>query len=85
MKTQYTPGPWKVIKNYKYYYYNVVDNDGYSIGCINEKEDATLIAAAPELLSALKLCQVRIFMLEGSENEVYRAATAAIAAAEGRE
>ena len=36
------------------------------------------------LLEALKLCQVRIFMAEGSENEAYQLARAAIALAEGR-
>lgn len=40
--------------------------------------------AAPDLLKALKLCQVRIFMVIGSENVEYMTATAAIAKAEGR-
>jgi hypothetical protein len=42
-----------------------------------------LCAAAPDLLEALKLCQVRVFMNEGSENEAYQAARKAIAQAEG--
>ena len=40
-----------------------------------------LHAAAPELLWALKLCQVRVFMAEGSENEAYQLASAALAKA----
>jgi hypothetical protein len=43
-----------------------------------------LMRAAPALLAALKLCQVRVFMAEGSENEAYQAASAALDAAEGR-
>ncbi len=48
------------------------------------KEDAHLIAAAPDLLEALKLCRVRVFMADGSENEAYQKAFQAIAKAEGR-
>ena len=39
--------------------------------------------AAPAMLEALKLCQVRLFMLEGSENEAYQQANAAINQAKG--
>jgi hypothetical protein len=45
--------------------------------------NARLIAAAPDLLAALKVCQVRIFMLEGSENPAYEQARAAISEAIG--
>jgi len=53
-KTQHTPGPWQVG----------IEDEGYFIAngellpdiakCIKSKADAALIAAAPELLEALK-------------------------------
>ena len=45
------------------------------------EEDARLITAAPDLLDALKICQVRIFVLDGSENNEYQSAEAAISKA----
>ena len=36
----------------------------------------------PQLVEALKVCQVRIFMVDGSENEPYRQAQAALRAVE---
>ena len=47
-----------------------------------EVANARLIAAAPVLLEALKICQVRIFMVDGCSHE-YEQARAAIAQAEG--
>jgi len=35
--------------------------------------------AAPDLLEALKVCQTRIFVLDGSENPEYKLAADAIA------
>jgi hypothetical protein len=49
-----------------------------------EAANARLIAAAPDLLQAVKLLQVRVFMSEGSENGAYRMANAAIQKAEGK-
>ena len=46
------------------------------------KANARLIAAAPELLEACRMAQVRLFMLDG-RNEEYLQAGAAIAKAEG--
>jgi hypothetical protein len=41
-------------------------------------------AHAEEVLWALKLCQVRVFMHEGSGNEAYESATRAIRHTEGK-
>ena len=42
-----------------------------------------LIMASKDLLEACKLAQVRIFMLDGSENETYKMLGKVIAKAEG--
>jgi len=47
---------------------------------LNDKANARLIAAAPELLAALKWAQSRVFIHEGN-SDVYEAARAAIAKA----
>ena len=44
-----------------------------------------LHATTAGLLAALKLCQVRVFMHDGSENKAYQTANTAIATAEGRD
>ena len=68
-----------------------VDEHGTPLVAVygSEQMDAVdrsrLIAAAPELLEALKVCQTRLFMLDGSENKEYKLAAETIAAAEGRE
>ncbi len=92
-----TPGPWATGDHD---WHTILGPDTRfkegrkALGCVatvdateNEAEDlanARLIAAAPELLHALHLCQIRVFMLEGSENEAYEAARVAIARAQGR-
>lgn len=57
---------------------------GTGMGEDVEVATGRLVAAAPDLLEALKLCQVRVFMAEGSENEAYQKASAAITKAQGR-
>jgi hypothetical protein len=53
----HTPGPWKVENN-KPHVYSVLGYDNFPIvwemGGINTLENARLIAAAPDLLAALK-------------------------------
>ena len=65
MKTQHTPGPWFIERrtyDNETTYYGVTASDGHGwsgnrymsvSGCIDE-HDARLIAAAPELLEALR-------------------------------
>ena len=93
---KHTPGPWIAdIEEYPYRREIFITTENYdpdadegericrvfddtNIGIAN----ARLIAAAPELLEALKICQVRIFMVDGCSHE-YEQARAAIAKAEG--
>lgn len=60
MKTKFTPGPWKINTEAPC---EILANDGYrdrvalinpDLGNSNWMQDATLIAAAPELLSTLE-------------------------------
>ena len=96
--TQHTPGPWGIAVpeqtdavqrlvtfEGREYGQAIATVHGPGWGATREgmQANARLIAAAPELLEALKVCQVRIFMLEGSENNEYQTATDAIAKATG--
>ena len=82
--TQHTPGPWRVGDAGRTIFGPPNgDPSPETIAEIRLRKNARLIAAAPELLEALKVCQVRIFMLEGSENNEYQTATDAIAKATG--
>ena len=97
MRTKHTPGPWKYAPHlcsdgYRVFVPHEADNDQHDAIADLEtwqtpeqtEANARLIAAAPDLLQAVKLLQVRVFMAEGSENEEYRMATAAIQKAEGK-
>jgi len=59
-KSQHTPGPWKVLLDPRYAVYVIgthSDGDGmYNAICFTKKRDANahLIAAAPDMLEALK-------------------------------
>jgi hypothetical protein len=67
-------------------YYNQSDEPGDdSIDAWQQREARflALVNSAPELLEALKLCQVRLFMLDGMNDE-YKLARAAIAKATGQ-
>lgn len=94
----HTPGPWRVSSKSKY----LVRTDKYRVcqvfkssadPSLNKQAvaDAQLIAAAPELLSALKLCLYTLkqmlsdgyFHYIGAEHEIENA-TNAISKAEGK-
>src|SRR3990167_1303635 len=74
----HTPGPWKwdetEIDDIGLYYRRTLKSSLQGNGAVLfhraqwdiYREDANLIAAAPELLEALKVCQIHIFMHEGS-------------------
>jgi len=88
MKTLHTPGPWiigpylmgttddtlEISSNHNQWAIARIPNGG-GLAAAN--------AAAPELLEALERCQIRVFMIEGSENEAYQSARAALAKARG--
>lgn len=95
----HTPGPWEIAR---YTNYNGWSIWAEGRGCIAErwypsacseaendemKKTARLIAAAPELLAALKRLQASVFQSEPHEPNCgccYHEAAAAIAKAEGR-
>ena len=68
----------------------IIDQNGSKVGFAEVTDEqsnpatAKLLASAPALLEALKVCQSAIFMAEGSENDAYRQAGAAIALADWR-
>ena len=86
---KWTPGPWFCGFAYRTVYQT--QDDGFermiaALGYSDEPESAAnarLIASAPDLFEALRVCQVRVFMHEGSENEAYRAAETALTRARG--
>ena len=97
MKTSFTPGPWSYGGLIGKSPGAIVANGGgvqvatakvvplmYGQEITSEQANANakLIAAAPDLLEALKLAQVRLFVLDGSSAE-YKAAGAAINKAVG--
>ncbi len=88
---KHTPGPWTAeYANDSELELHGADGSYVIDGCgccgspfgQNFKHDIPLIAAAPDLLEALKLAQVRLFMLDGSSPE-YKAAGVAISKATG--
>ena len=90
MSTQHTPGPWKIEKNDAYEEY-WVQLEHYTVGparIVFTKADAALIAAAPDLLDALQLCEGNISSLLASAHpkvfgEWLRVVSEAIAKATG--
>lgn len=81
----HTPGPWRTYFNG----WGICDDSGH-IASAESKEDARLIAAAPDLLTALKrMLQEFDFMVEANvipdvrDDIIFSAARAAISKAEG--
>jgi hypothetical protein len=71
MKTTHTSGPW-YVGGFPDGDYDVTDDDGGNTlaSGIIKIEDARLIAAAPDLLEALKYC-VSVFEAQLDHNESY--------------
>ncbi len=81
----HTPGPWRIIKSPRVGW-NVVDADRNTPAIarvLNSWEDATLIAAAPDLLEACKAAEANLSALYPKTHFVRFTLRAAIAKAEG--
>lgn len=91
MNTKHTPGPWAARKDSSgkvTVYSTQVPGLGTicKLGCWPiDEEDARLIAAAPELLEALKSIVDTHFSLADLTPQHWKIAQAAIAKAQGRE
>jgi hypothetical protein len=88
MNTQHTPGPWRIDPEHPL----CIESGRGNIALVNlaraSEADARLIAAAPEMLEALKLAQMRILELSlwakvPADGQTFNAVCAAIAKAEG--
>ena len=83
----HTPGPWMVCDGPVGYQHRIFNsNEGGDTVCdVVKSRDARLIAAAPELLEALRLCfdHCRLYHREAEHNNVGEAVRAAITKATG--
>ena len=85
-----TPGPWEVTESTESEYVMVIGANGAGLFCENEahpgaREDAHLIAAAPELLEALEIAVRQNSHDMQMTGEELRQCEAAIAKATGGE
>lgn len=79
-KTKHTPGPWLTttdLDQYELFGYSLIAEDSL-LAVISDEENATLIAAAPEMLEALEylLEHAKITDLLTSEHSINKAKTA---------
>jgi hypothetical protein len=89
-ETTHTPGPWRTgRKVFRTIYCEEHGTEGRLIGVMDRREDATLVAAAPEMLAALAaLCDAVVgceIPKRASLLSALDAARAVLAKAEGRE
>lgn len=92
-RAAHTPGLWTVVNDGPMDggtvpVWRVRDTGGWTVaGLIEDANHARIIAAAPELLAALKACEDLLaeFAAGGAENPELDIARAAIAKAEGRD
>ena len=86
MKAKHTKSPWEVKDQWGYIRIHSEDNGVCRIDGIGsqEKANAHLIAAAPDLLDALKALMVTEDMLRNPKCKVMQSARLAIAKAEGK-
>lgn len=87
---KHTPGPWHVHKGTKWHHVrafngNWVMEANYSHSVVRQHADASLIAAAPELLEALMALEVLLSPLayDSTQKDWLNRARAAIAKATG--
>lgn len=95
MTAKHTSGPWRYLPPSDYRQWPVVQRSvegGFMVRALAPESavaDARLIAAAPEMLEALRACEAWIadggHAEDGSGRDVYLAARAAIAKATGGE
>lgn len=86
-----TPGPWTSEwtndtgpdDDYYIEFFEILDSEHKRIGRAEEEADARLMAAAPELLEALKLADAMLSGANMNERVVEKKMRAAIAKAEG--
>lgn len=85
MTTNHTPGPWKPIRDLSSKMLEIWADDGDRwIGEVQRKEDARLIAAAPDLLAACDSALGYLVMIGTDHGDGIRAVLrAAIAKAKG--
>lgn len=91
--SNHTPGPWKVFVSHLNTFTVVTDDTRGRIICdfdrhnrVNNEDNATLIAAAPELLEAVRFALSVLlanYPVEASEFLAIKKLDAAIASAEG--
>ena len=92
----HTPGPWVFREPEGDELHEIYAENGGELICFpvwthNQKENIPLIAAAPELLAALKKCKQALKNYidsgydEDEDQEAYTAAMAALRKAEGRD
>ena len=89
MTSEHTPGPWFYERDFDYYLIETEDGHAVVTGKDNtegNEADYRLIAAAPDLLEALRdmVALVRDVAPQYAESTVAANARAAIAKAEGR-
>ena len=86
-KQTHTPGPWKFTRLPHQFAIYREDGSGQAIATVTREEHARLIAAAPELLAALKEARRALIAADdgyGAYDTEIDAATDIIAKAEGR-
>ena len=82
---KHTRGPWHCLVAVRQDHYEVFSDFGHIAPIDERAANARLIAAAPDLLEALRECAeyLAAFFEEGSEHRVIKAADAAIYKATG--
>ena len=82
--SKHTPGPWTADYNKPYDQWWVSQFDGNPVATTKQEPNAHLIAAAPDLLAALKEIVAGISVGTNPDHPWIKEARAAIAKAEGR-
>jgi hypothetical protein len=86
-ETTHTPGPWRTgRKVFRTIYCEEHGTEGRPIGVMDRREDATLAAASPKLLAALRdMVSAALTVAPGVPDDVLERAVVALSEADGRE